>query len=230
MSHKRATVILVHGAWHGSWCWRRLIPLIEQRGIEVLAPDLPSVGGTDAENLSSDAQAVCALAEPAEGPVLLCGHSYGGMVISLAASLSNTVTRLVYLCAFMPEDGQSLAEIGGGRLAPWIRQFDDGTALPDLERAGDLFYADCDPATRAWAVAQLRRQRVAAYAEPVPAPAWKQIDSTYIVCSEDRALPPDLQRGLFAPRAARTLELNSSHSPFLSQPAALAELLASIAT
>jgi len=226
----RPAVVLVHGAWHGSWCWQRVVPQLERLGLAVRVLDLPSVGGGAHENLSSDAAAVRAVLDRLDAPALLCGHSYGGMVISLAASGRADVAHLVYLCAFMPEEGQSLIAIGGGRNAPWIRQFDDGTALPDLDRAGDLFYADCDPDTRSWAVGQLRRQRAAAYAEPVPRPAWREIDSTYILCAQDRAMPPELQRNVFAPRARAVRELQTSHSPFLSQPAALAELLASLAT
>ena len=81
-----ATIVLVHGAWHGSWCWQRVAPLLEKRGLAVRTVDLPSVGarpgaGTD---LSADAAALEAVIESVAGPVILCGHSYGGMVISRA--------------------------------------------------------------------------------------------------------------------------------------------------
>lgn len=248
-----ATFLLVHGAWHGSWCWERLAPQLAQRGIGVRTVDLPSVTRRAVEHapspsgagagasaraksaegrklsnqpagLRDDAEAVRAVIESIEGPVVLCGHSYGGMVISLAASRARVV-RLIYLCAFMPEPQQSLVAIDGGRSAPWIRMLDDEMTLPDLSLAGELFYNDCDPATRESAIARLEPQSNSAFTTPVARPAWRHIPSTYIVCTRDAALPPDLQRSLFAPRAERTIELDTGHSPFLSQPAALAQSL-----
>jgi pimeloyl-ACP methyl ester carboxylesterase len=235
----RATLVLVHGAWHGSWCWQRLIPHLEERGIAVRTVDLPSVirretppsasSGGRAAGLREDAAAVRAIVDSITGPVVLCGHSYGGMVISLAASRQTRgpVARLIYLCAFMPEERQSLVAIGGNQHAPWIQMLDDDLTLPDLSRAAEVFYGDCDEATRKWAIAQLQPQSNVAFITPVARPAWREIASTYIVCARDGAMPPDLQRSLFAPRAGRSIELDTSHSPFLSQPAALADALAS---
>ncbi|MGH8218897.1 MAG: alpha/beta hydrolase [Steroidobacteraceae bacterium] len=244
MTSGRATLILVHGAWHGSWCWERLLPHLEQRGIAVRTVDLPSVSrsagaeprsasarkpGDRAVGLRDDADEVRAAIESVEGPVVLCGHSYGGMVISHAGShprVHSRIARLIYLCAFMPEPRQSLVAIGGDRHAPWIRMLDEQMTLPDLSLAGEVFYNDCDAPTREWAIARLAPQCNAAFIAPVARPAWRDIPSTYIVCATDGALPPDLQRTLFAPRAERSMELDTGHSPFLSQPAALAQALA----
>ena len=222
------TIILVHGAWHGAWCWQRVIPLLTDRGLAVRTVDLPSVGAKPGSpvGLASDAAAVRAVIDDVTGPVMLCGHSYGGMVISQAASRNPRVTRLVYLCAFVPESGESLEGIGGGKPAPWIQMLDGGMTLPYPERTVELFYGDCDAATQSWAVHQVRPQAGAPFADPVPHPAWKDIPSTYIICANDGALPPEVQRNVFAPRTGQVLELAASHSPFLSQPSALAELLA----
>lgn len=254
MSTPRATLVLVHGAWHGSWCWERLLPRLAERGIEARTVDLPSVHQADrGAGLREDANAVRAVVESVAGPVALCGHSYGGMVISLAASPARgaaradagslpgvashasaaahsspgRITRLIYLCAFVPEPRQSLVGIGGNQHAPWIRMLDGGLTLPDLSLAGEVFYGDCDEATREWAIARLRPQCGDAFTAPVARPAWQEIPSTYIVCARDGALPPPMQRDVFARRLERSIELDSSHSPFLSQPAALAEALAS---
>lgn len=237
MKPAKPTLILVHGAWHGIWCWERLLPQLEERGIAVRSVDLPSVSRGDtgsarkssgrAVGLRDDANAVRAVIESvgAGAPVALCGHSYGGMVISQAGSHPR-VSRLIYLCAFMPEPRQSLVAIGGNRHAPWIRMLDDEMTLPEVSLAGEVFYNDCDAATREWASARLAPQFNAAFIAPVARPAWRAIPSTYIVCARDRALPPDLQRRVFAPRAERSMELDAGHSPFLSQPAALAHALA----
>jgi len=125
----------------------------------------------------------------------------------------------------MPEPRQSLVDIGGNQHAPWVRMLDEEMTLPDLSLAGEVFYNDCDTSTREWATARLAPQCKSAFAAPVARPAWHEVPSTYIVCARDAAIPPDLQRTLFAPRAERTIELDTGHSPFLSQPAVLAHAL-----
>jgi pimeloyl-ACP methyl ester carboxylesterase len=228
MSRSSSTIVLVHGAWHGSWCWDDLVPLLEERGFTVRTIDLPSVGADPASgaDLTGDAAAVRSLLDEIEGRVLLLGHSYGGMVITQAAAGHQGVQRLVYLCAFMPDEGESLVALTGGEPAPWIRFLDDGRTLPDLEQASDLFYGDCDNETARRAVDSIRPMSAAPFVEPVGRAAWHEIDATYVVCAQDGALPPELQRDVFAPRAAEALELERSHSPFLSDPAGLAELIA----
>jgi pimeloyl-ACP methyl ester carboxylesterase len=229
MTASGPTVVLVHGAWHGAWCWQRVIPLLAGRNCAVRTVELPSVGAAPnvTVGLDEDAAAVRAVISAISGPVLLCGHSYGGMVISRASYREPRVSKLVYLCAFVPESGESLVTIGGGRLAPWIQLLDGGLTRPDAEQAAALFYADCDASTQSWAIGNLRPQCGAPFADAVSHPGWKQIQSTYVVCAADRAMPPDWQRELFAPRLNKVVELTSSHSPFLSQPDILAEVLAS---
>jgi pimeloyl-ACP methyl ester carboxylesterase len=139
------------------------------------------------------------------------------------------VAQLAYLCAFVPERGQSLFAMGDGKPAPWIRVDDQGMSLPDLAQAAQLFFGDCDAHTQQWAVGRLRRQPTAPFAEPVEDPAWRHIRSTYIVCTLDRVMPLELQRELFAPRTSRAIELEASHSPFLSRPGPLAQELAALA-
>jgi pimeloyl-ACP methyl ester carboxylesterase len=229
MSAERATLVLVHGAWHGSWCWERVAPLIEREGIAVAMVDLPSVRPRNASaGLADDAVAVRELIDRLAGPVVLCGHSYGGMVISRAAAAHSRVAALVYLCAFVPQPGESLVAASGNRNASWIRLLEDGTTLPDRAQAADAFYGDCDPETASWALERLAPQNAVAFNEPVAQPAWLAIPSTYIVCAQDRAVLPEIQRTVFAPRARHVLELATSHSPFLSQPKLLAETLAAV--
>ncbi len=178
-----------------------------------------------AVGLDRDAAAVRAMIDEVDGPVLLCGHSYGGMVISQAAYRAPRVSKLVYLCAFVPESGESLVALGGGRLAPWIQDLGGGLTLPDLAQAPQIFYSDCDASTQAWATKLLRPQCGLAFSDTVAHPGWKDIPSTYVVCAADCGVPPDWQRDLFATRLNKVVELNSSHSPFLSQPGAVADLL-----
>jgi hypothetical protein len=113
-----------------------------------------------------------------------------------------------------------------GRHAPWIQMLDGGLTLPDPTRSDTVFYSDCDARTGEWAKSELRPQSRAAFEEPVPYPAWRHTPSIYVVCANDMAMPTELQRNVFAPRATETIELQADHSPFLSQPDAVAELLA----
>jgi pimeloyl-ACP methyl ester carboxylesterase len=188
--------------------------------------DLPSVGATRGADigLSADAAAVEAAIDDLTGPVVLCGHSYGGMVISRVEAKS--VSRLVYVCAFMPLEGQSLFTTAEGLPPPWIQMLDGGLTQPDPARAADLFYNDCELEVREWAKGMLRPQSSAAQLEPLARPAWRRVPSTYVVCVNDMALPAAVQRNMFASRATEVVELQASHSPFLSQPEAVAELLA----
>jgi hypothetical protein len=112
-----------------------------------------------------------------------------------------------------------------GKRAQWIKMLDGGLTFPDLDQAAAMFYADCDPALQQWATRQLKPQSNAAFEEPVPTPAWKSISSSYVVCANDMAIPPSSQREVFAPRTTRVVELDSAHSPFLSKPGELADVI-----
>ena len=227
MSIQQSTVVLVHGGWHGSWCWAKVVPLLAGRGLSVRTIDLPSIDADpdDRSALSGDAAAVTGLLDEIQEPALLCGHSYGGMVITQAAAGRQDVARLVYLCAFMPDVGESLLSITSVR-APWIVVREDGRWLPDPEQAAATFYADCDAETQRTSIARLRPMPTAPVEEPVSSAPWRDIPSTYVVCTQDMAIPVEWQRERFAPRAHDVVELRASHSPFFSQPLAVADLLA----
>jgi pimeloyl-ACP methyl ester carboxylesterase len=226
MAVDSTTVVLVHGAWHGAWSWERVVPLLEARGLSARTLDLPSIGAPadDKDGLTGDAAAVARVLDETGGAAVLCGHSYGGMVVTKAAEGRGDVGRLVYLCAFMPEAGESLVAITRGP-APWIRRLEDGRTLPDLSQAAHLFYGDCDAETRERATGLMRPMPGAPFTEAVVEAPWRTIPSTYVVCTQDNAIPVELQRDVFAPRAEQVVELEASHSPFFSQPEAVADIL-----
>ena len=203
------------------------MPLLEDAGLSVKTVDLPSVDADPdpAADLARDAAAVRAVLDQTDGSILLVGHSYGGMVITEAATDSAGTSRLVYLCAFMPEQGQSLFDITGGP-APWIEARADGTVLPFADQTAAVFYADRQPGDAA--LGRRPSQADAARAVPSADGLGGMARHSVDVCRlwEDMALPPELQRDLFAPRAGEVIVLSTSHSPFLSQPEALAELIA----
>jgi pimeloyl-ACP methyl ester carboxylesterase len=221
--------VLVHGAWHGPWCWQRLRHCLEAQGLTVQCPALPSAGEAPA-GLTEDAGHVSEVVRGIAGPVIVCGHSYGGMVISALDCGPADIRQLVYLCAYMTEAGESLESslraAGERRPGHWIRRLPDGRTQVDGERAGALFYQDCPDLTQSWAIGQLRPHWGQVLAQSVAHPAWHRHPSCYVVCSEDKALAPPIQREVYAVRAQQVVTLRSGHSPFLSLPQQLAQMLA----
>jgi len=222
------TVVLVHGAFHDAWCWERVRSALDDRGVANLALDLP-FGGLDA-----DAGAVGALLDAVDGPVVLCGHSYGGMVISRAASGRDDVEHLVYLCAVQVVDDAEMAEsFTATRLVEHLLPGDDGGMSVNPDFAIECFYHDCDPELAAAAVERLRPMGMGITATDAPdvvppPPAWMQIPSTYVVCTDDRTIDADSQRKM-ATHANIVVEWDTSHSPMLSQPDLVADLLMGLA-
>jgi pimeloyl-ACP methyl ester carboxylesterase len=221
------TVLLVHGAWHGAWCWERVIPLLDLAAIPVVAVDLPSVSHHNA-TLHDDADYVRGALDSIEGEVVLLGHSYGGAVIT-AAGVHPNVAHLVYLCAFALEVGESAAKnaLTGGEGPNELGAalvFGKGVLTVDPERAASAFYHDCTPDVAAAAVERLRPQSLAALGGEVDAAAWHDKPATYVVCTEDRALPVALQRSNAA-RIGEWVDWPTSHSPFLSRPDLVADLI-----
>jgi pimeloyl-ACP methyl ester carboxylesterase len=232
-----ATVVLVHGAWHDARCFERLVAALEARGVPAIAVDRPGHGASPEPlgDVESDAAAVRRALATIDGPVVLVGHSYGGAVITEAGDAPN-VTHLVYLSAFVLDAGETVNHQEGvgehepsDLFTPGAIEFrDDGTTMIDLEIAPRAFYHDCDDATVREAVAQLQPQATATLTGKVTHAPWKTTPSTYIVCADDRAIVPSLQRWM-AQRCRDVVELPASHSPFLSMPDRLADVLAGIA-
>jgi len=223
-----ATVMLVHGAFHGPWCWDPVRVGLEARGVTVVAPELPFTGLDDDAGVVADA--LDALAARDE-PVVLCGHSYGGMVISHAASGRDDVAQLVYLCAVQVDDPEELGAITRHTpLMDALRVEGEGMSV-DPALAADCFYNDCDPEVAAAAVASLRPMdaRPAAPAASPVAPAWRTLPSTYVVCTLDRTLDPETQRAM-ARHAGTVVEWETGHSPMLSRPELVVDLLEGLTT
>jgi pimeloyl-ACP methyl ester carboxylesterase len=237
-----ARVLLVHGAWHGAWCWERVVQALAARGIEAHAVELPGHGSSALPlgGLADDARAVRAALDALPAPVVVCGHSYGGCVITEAAAGHPAVAHLVYLAAFMPDADETLTDLiqsasssvsgeeAAGDLAPALLPalvpHPDGTVTVDAAGAVEAFYGSCAPDVAAWAAARLVPEAGASFVARPAGVAWRTLPSTYVICTRDRALPPALQRRL-ARRAGESLEWESDHSPFLHASARLASLL-----
>jgi pimeloyl-ACP methyl ester carboxylesterase len=234
-----ATVVLIHGAWHGAWCWDRVVPLLEGANVSTVAVDLPGHGASTEPlgDLYTHTAFVHDLLEQIDGPIVLCGHSYGGAVITEAAAGVDAVRHLVYLCALVPEVGEALGTVmadtvtplrGRSELGTAMQVNDDGTMTLDVEASVPVFYADCSDGDVDAAREQLGPHSAAGFGQPLRAAAWHDVPSTYVVCTEDRAISPELQRALTT-RTTTSIEWSTSHSPFFSRPDLVAELLIRLA-
>lgn len=239
----RGRIVLIHGAAHGAWCWERIVPLLEARGFNVDAVDLPGLGDdqTPAEHVTFDAyvRRVLEAVRARPEPVLLVGHSMGGGPISQAAeNAAEQIEKLLYLTAVLPQNGETPGMMM--ELSARFRGRSAGTALRPgpaegtlefvPEMAAAVFYNQCDPETAASAARRLRPQATGPLqGMPITLTRerWGRIPKIYVLCTEDQALPPDLQRWLCARAAGvKVVERPWDHSPFYSDPRGLAELIA----
>lgn len=228
-------VVLVHGAWHGAWCWAALQSEFDRAGVPSLAVDLPGHGASlePLADLATDAALVAAVLAQIDGPVVLVGHSYGGAVITEASATASNVVHLVYVAAFVPDIGETV--IGMSQSLPAAETLlskamaVDGvssTVVPDMAHAA--FYGHCDPTASATFTARLSAQPFATFTQPLTGAGWTTIASTYIRCTDDQAIAI-VQQDEMAKRCGAIETLETDHSPFASMPAETAALIASIA-
>ena len=227
------TFVLVHGGWHGAWCWEKLIPEIEARGHKAAAMDLPSDDPEATFETYADVVAASIRDLPPDGDVVLVGHSLAGQTVPIVAA-REPVRRLVYLCALPAIPGRSLFDQLGtekmlnlGYVAGLGAADAQGSrGWADKELARQFMYADCDDESAEGAIARLRPQAQTPYSIPCPLDRYPDVPTTSIVCSDDQLVNPDWSRD-FARRTLGSdlIELPGSHSPFVSRPADLASVL-----
>ncbi len=238
-----AGFVLIHGSWHGGWCFDQLAQLLRARGHAVVAPTLPGMGGTAAElaavtldGWAEFAVDQCrALRAQAGGPVVLAGHSRGGLVVSTAAERDpQAMDGLAYICAMMLPDGMSRADfkIMEGPNASFDAIISPvaggGGTVIDAQRAGAVFAQLSPPDLVAAAMGRLVAEPHGPRSEPLTLSAgrWGRLPRTYIECTEDRTIPIASQRRMqvLCP-GAKVVTLGADHSPYLSMPKALADAL-----
>ena len=223
-----AGVVLVHGAWHGPWCWELVVPALEERGIAVRATELHRGSlPDDTAAVQADVDALAA----GGGSVVVCGHSYGGAVIT--GLDPSHLAHLVYLCAFMLDEDETvldrLTDAPPTALADAMVLSEDNSVFTiDPDRARRAFYGDCSDDVVARSIARLRPQAVLPGGESPERIAWRHVPSTYVVCEADDAAHVDMQRQM-STRAAHTVSWPTAHSPFLSQPQLVVDLLGRLA-
>ena len=231
--------LLVHGSGHGAWCFEKLLKELKNKGHSADAIDLPGHGynkipikDVTLEKYSSE------ILKSLSSPTILLGHSMGGYPISLAAETKpNYIKHLVYLTAFVPEDGKSLSEMRSKvdqyPLTSVIKKTEDGLGfyIPTKYQK-DILYNDCSKQDINFASENLCVQAIKPQSTPIKLGAnFKNISKSYISCLDDRTIPIELQKKLSAniPKENK-YEIKSGHSPFFSKPAELANILNKIAS
>lgn len=235
-----ATFVLIHGAWHGGWCWERLVPELEALGHAAHAPDLPGHGDDPAPpaavTMDDYVARITGALRDAPEPAILVGHSMGGMPISAAAeALPERVRALAYVCAFLPRDGESLGAIEGRNPRPLVPPHiseEDGALVVDPAQRRALFYGDVPEAVADEAMRRLTPQPPEPFGAAVTLSdeRFGQTPKHYVACTRDGAISIELQRDMAAATPSVTVHaLDADHSPFLSCPADLARVLDGVA-
>ena len=226
-----ARFVFVHGAFGGAWCWEPIRGPLESLGHTVEAFDLPG-GGDDPTpvgevTLDSCAERVCDVLARRPEPAVLVGYSMGGAVITqAAANCPERVESMIFVCAFMPADGQSLLDLthlpeGEGDMiqANLVVEGDPPVASLSESVTAEAIYNRCTEQQQAWAVGRLRPQPVAPFANPVRVhdTALASIPRSYVFTRYDNSIPPALQRRMIREHpCANVVELDADHAPYLS--------------
>jgi pimeloyl-ACP methyl ester carboxylesterase len=234
-----ARFVLVHGAFAGGWCWQPLTTALEEKGHTVETFDLPGHGDDPTPpgevTLDSYVARVGEQLASSDDPAILVGHSMGGVVVTqTAARFPDRIGLLVYVCAFLPGDGQSLLDLAGQPegegdqiQANLVVDGDPPVATLPAEVVPRIVYGESDPETAAWGTAKRSPQAVLPFATPVDlGDAIDDIPRAYVKCTRDLCIPPPLQDRMVRENPCVAVdELATDHSPFVSRTAELAVIL-----
>jgi pimeloyl-ACP methyl ester carboxylesterase len=240
---EQATIVLVHGAWHGAWCWDLVLERLISAGESAVAIDLPGHGEDRGPlgDLHVDAARLTELLDSVSESVLLVGHSYGGAVIT-EAGVHPSVKGLVYVCALALDGDETCSTVALEEaerlglsfddmpdLSSAISISEDGVTTLDPSSAAIALYNGCSNELTEWACSNLGPQPMVTLQQGPKSVAWREKPSTYVVCADDKIVHPGLQR-LMAERCTAAVEWDSGHSPFLSMPDRLVMLLRDLAS
>ncbi len=232
---------MIHGAWHGAWCWNKVAALLEKEGHTVVTPDLPGHGEDKTPvsdvTLQSYADRVCEVVNAQFEPVTLVGHSMGGVAITQAAeNCPDNIQKLVYLTAFLLQNGEFLLQYAQEDpkalvMPNLVMSEDESYATIRDEAIKPAFYAECSDEDVVRATSLLVPQATMPFVTPVNTIGknFGRIPRVYIECLQDQAISPSIQKKMVANLPCeKVISLNTDHSPFLSMPKELVAHLLSL--
>jgi pimeloyl-ACP methyl ester carboxylesterase len=215
-------VVLVHGAFADGSSWSQIIPALQEKGLNVIAVQNPLTSFE--EDVAATKRAIALM----DGPVLLVGHSYGGMVISEAGK-DEKVAGLLYVAALVPEDGQNVNDVNAAmaltKVGPEFQLSPEGFLSLTLKGINEFFAQDLSPRQRKVIYSTQVHWAASATRVKVYNPAWKTRPSWFVIAGNDGMINPDLQRYKAKLIRATTLELGTSHIPMVSQPGKVADFI-----
>ncbi len=238
----KKTFILIHGSWHSAWNWHKIVPILESMGHRAIALDLPGMGRDKTPigevTMSATVEKICRLIDDIGEKVVLVGHSKNGIMISQAAEYRpQQVEKLVYLAAYLVPDGKTQKEYSTqdtqGVLKPFVRMNESMSAHtldPAIYKEG--LYHDCENYITELARLLLSQEPVESGTTPLHLTEanYGSVPRYYIECTEDRAVTPFIQKKMYTEMPCKKVySMQSSHSPFFSQPEKLSEILLEIA-
>jgi len=236
------TFILIHGSWHSSWNWHKVVPLLEKQGHRAIAIDLPGMGRDKTPiqevKMKTTVEKICKLIDSIEGKVILVGHSKNGIMISQAAEYRpEKIEKLVYLAAYLIPNGKTQRDYSmqdaSGVLKPYVTMHEElnaHTLQPAIYKEG--LYADCDDDITELAKVLLSHEPVESGITPLQLTEenYGNVPRFYIECTEDKAVTPFIQRKMYTETPCEKIySLRTSHSPFFSMPKKLTDILCEIA-
>jgi pimeloyl-ACP methyl ester carboxylesterase len=237
------TFILIHGSWHSSWNWHKVIPILEREGHRVVAIDLPGMGRDKTPisevRFTNTVQAVCDLIDQVDGKVILVGHSKNGIIISQVAEYRpDKIEKLVYLAAYLIPHGKTQAEYSAmdvhGVLKPYVTRYPESnshTLQPVIYKEG--LYHDCEDNITELAKVLLSHESAESGNVPLQLTEenFGSVRRFYIECTEDKAVTPFIQQKMYTETICeKVYQLPTSHSPFFSRPQELCEIFLEIAS
>ena len=219
-----STLLLVPGAFHGAWLWDEVLPHLPA---SARALELPTVraGVAPSSGMAEDAEAIRTAIDAIDGPVTLVAHSYGGIPATEALDEVSGVAAVIYVAAFLVPVGASLLDASGGeRPAAWADTEDPALVAMDPDAARQGLYNGIDGELVERYVTRMQPQALAAFTEALSVGVPAEVPSTYVVCTDDLALPPE-QAEQIAAQAQRVEHIATGHLPMLAAPEELARLL-----
>lgn len=241
MNQLKNNYILLSGAWHSSWCWRYITPILLSKGHSVITPDLPGHGNDTTAfssiTLKSYVDSISKIINSCDTPVTLVGHSMAGVIISqLADMMPDKIDRLIYVAAYIPENKGSLMTEAKQSKSPGISTemiVDIDKCEIDLrksQKVKEIFYNTCNEEDANDALLRLKKEPLLPFSEPITISKERfgKVKKLYIECLQDKAIQPDDQKRMYINSGCDVITLHDAdHSPFFSTPDALANAILS---